>query len=134
MQIILNNWTWQTINTYLYWKFKKLNSTIRIYKVLYKICHLIQSIKRLFSIIIYYLFINVIVMYNTINSKLQSFIFSVHDFSVTRNIIYIHWKKLLKYQLRNKRFLRWHVYVYASHSDKGLYRLLEFNESCSYLE
>lgn len=93
MQIILNNWTWQTINTYLYWKFKKLNSTIRIYKVLYKICHLIQSIKRLFSIIIYYLFINVIVMYNRINSKLQSFIFSVHDFSVTRNIIYIHWKK-----------------------------------------
>lgn len=93
MQIILNNWTWQTISTYLYWKFKKLNSTIRIYKVLYKTCHLIQSIKRLFSIIIYYLFINVIVMYNTINSKLQSFIFSVHDFSVTRNIIYIHWKK-----------------------------------------
>ena len=43
-------------------------------------------------------------------------------------------KKVLKYRLRNKRFLRWHVYVYASHSDKELYRLLEFNESCSYLE
>ena len=82
--------------------------------------------------IIYYLFINAIVRYD----KTRNYSLFFFQYMILNHEKYYLYslKKVLKYRLRNKRFLRWHVYVYASHSDKELYRLLEFNESCSYLE